>query len=232
MNKNLKTIASLLTCAVGLSTALTGRAAEYAVTIQTAPLASLPLSGNGPFSLDLQFNYGDATFNNTAIINNFSFGGGSAAGAPILSGSAAGNLSSAVTFVPGANQFNEFDQAFNPGSTLSFDVTVSDNPTGQTPDGFAVAILDNTGGQIVTTDPQEGLSLATVAIGPFGALTTAAYSGINNTDPSFMVDLGDYTGVTATITAVPVPEPSALVPVAGILAFGMLIIKRKISARA
>lgn len=230
MNKNFKTIASLLTCAFGLSSAL--RAAEYAVTIQTAPLASSSLSGNGPFSLDFQFNYGGATFNNTAIINNFSFGGGSAAGAPTIFGSAAGSLSSAVTFSPGTSQFNELYQAFNPGSTVSFDVTVSDNPTGQTPDGVAVAILDNTGGQIVTTDPQEGLSLATVAIGPFGALTTAAYSGINNTDPSNLVDLGDYTGVTATITAVPVPEPSALVPMAGILAFGLLILKRKTVVRA
>jgi hypothetical protein len=47
------------------------------------------------------------------------------------------------------NGFNELYQAFNLGTALTFDVTLSDNPTAQVPDELAIAILDNTGGQIV-----------------------------------------------------------------------------------
>ncbi len=220
MKKSLGNVARLLTCVCVLSGAFESRAAfDYIVTIQTSPLANPALSGNGPFSLDLQLNYGSGPFGNNATVNNFSFGGGSATGAPTLSGSASGNLNSAVTLSDnGVNGFNEFFQSFTPGSTLSFEVALSGNPTTTTPDNFAVAILDNTGGQIVTTDPNDGLSLATFEIGSFGAITTHAYSGIDNTDPNNLVDLGDYSGVTVSI--VPVPEPSTIA--AGLLALALV----------
>ena len=170
MKINLKSVVGLLACVGVLCSSLESRAStEYAVTIQTASLNGASLSANGPFSLDFQFNYGGASFANTATINNFSFGGGSPSGAPNLLGSAAGSLSSLVTFpANGTNQFNELYQNFNPGTAVSFDVTLSGNPTGVVPDELAIAILDNTGGQIVTTDPDEGLSLATFEIGGFG----------------------------------------------------------------
>lgn len=233
MNRNLPNIASLLAGAFVLSSAARSYAAEYAVTIQTAPLASQSLSPNGPFTLDLQLNYGSGAYGNTATINNFSFDGGSASGTPSYSGTAAGNLNSAVTLSDSSvNGFNDFDQTFNPGTTLSFDVTLSDNPTAVVPDELAIAILDNTGGQIVTTDPNDGLSLATFEVGSFGAITPAAYAGINNTDPGNGVDLGDYSGVTVSISTVPVPEPSSI----GILALGLgvsgLFLARRKVARA
>jgi hypothetical protein len=211
MNKNLGNVAGLLACAFVLSSDLKSQAAEYAVTIQTAPLASSSLSGNGPFSLDFAITYGGQSAGNTATINNFSFGGGAATGTPILTGNAAGSLSSAVTLSDSSSSFyNDLNQTFSPGTTVSFDVTLSDNPSAQTPDELAIAILDNTGGQIVTTDPNEGLSLATFEIRNFGTITTAAYAGIDNTDPNNLVDLGDYTGVTASVSAVPVPEPAPI----------------------
>lgn len=236
MNKSLRNAAGLLACAFALSSALNSHAAEYAVTIQTSALAPLE-STNGPFSLDLFMSYGTGGIGNTATINNFSFGGGSATGAPVASGLATGNLSSAVTINDSsASQFNDLNQAFNPGTAISFDVTLSNNPGGQTPDELAIAILDNTGGQIVTTDPNDGLSLATFEIGSFGQITTAAYPGINNTDPGNLVDLGDYSGVTVNISPVPVPEPSSLSAVAGIFGLGLIAFRqfarRRAAARA
>jgi hypothetical protein len=222
MNQKAKNLFGLFTCVCALSSALESRASnEYAVTIQTASLNQL-VSTNGPFSLDIQLNYGSGSFGNSATINNFSFGGGSAAGTPNPSGTASGSLSSAVTLTDSSvNGFNELYQTFNPGSALTFDVTLSGNPTAQVPDELAIAILDNTGGQIVTTDPDEGLSLAVFEIGSFGIISTHAYDGINNTDPSNGVDLGDYTGVTTSIT--PVPEPSAVA--IGLLGFGVVVIR-------
>lgn len=116
------------------------------------------------------------------------------------------------------NAFNDFDQTFNPGTTLSFDVTLSDNPSAPVPDLFAVAILDNGGAQIVTSAPDQ-LSLAEFNIGNFGTITPAAYAGIDNTDPNNAneAELGDYSGVTASISVAPVPEPSSI----GILALGL-----------
>jgi hypothetical protein len=216
-------IVGMLAYACILSSALESRATtEYAVTIQTASLNNSSLSANGPFSLDFQLNYGSGSFGNTATINNFSFGGGSPAGTPNPSGTASGSLSSAITLSDNSvNGFNELYQTFNPGTAVSFDVTLSGNPTAVVPDELAIAILDNTGGQIVTTDPNDGLSLAVFEIGNFGLVTSHAYAGIDNTDPTYGVDLGDYTGVTASIT--PVPEPSAMA--LGFLAIGLVIIK-------
>ncbi len=226
MNKNLRNATSLLTCAFALSAAIKSHASEYAVTIQTESLTSSSLSGNGPFSLDVQLNYGSGAFGNNAAINNFSFGGGSATGSPVLSGTAAGSLNSAVTLSDNdVNGFNELTQTFSPGTAINFDVTLSDNPTVQVPDELAIAILDNTGGQIVTTDPNDGLSLAVFEIGNFGVTTSHAYVGVDNTDPDYGVDLGDYTGVTVNIT--PVPEPSEVTMASGILGFGLVLIKRR-----
>jgi hypothetical protein len=234
MNKNVTHIASLLTCALVLSGAAKSYAAEYAVTIQTAALNTQALSPNGPFTLDLQLNYGGYSAGNTATINNFSFGGGSAAGTPSYLGTAAGSLNSAVTLSDNSvNGFNDFDQTFNPGTTLSFDVTLSDNPSAPVPDLFAVAILDNGGAQIVTTAPDQ-LSLAEFSIGNFGTITRAAYAGVNNTDPDNAneAELGDYTGVTTTISTVPVPEPSSIGVLALGLAAGGLFVARRKAARA
>ena len=234
MNKNVTHIASVLGCALVLSSALKSSAAEYAVTIQTAPLTTQALSPNGPFTLDLQLNYGGHSAGNTATINNFSFGGGAATGSPVYNQNASGSLSSTVTMSANAvNAFNEFDQTFNPGTTLSFDVTLSDNPSTPVPDLFAVAILDNGGAQIVTSAPDQ-LSLAEFNIGNFGTITPAAYAGVNNTDLNNgnEAELGDYSGVTTSISVVPVPEPSSIGILAPGLGIGGLFLMRRKAARA
>jgi hypothetical protein len=222
MKRSFTQTLGLLTCAAALFSAFESRATvEYAVTIDTASLETSPLSGNGPFSLDFQLNYGSGSHGNSATIENFSFGGGSAVGSANPSGTAAGSLNTAITLSDNnANGFNELFQAFNPGASVSFDVILSGNPTVLVPDELAIAILDNTGGQIVTTDPNDGLSLAVFEIGNFGQVTPYAYSGINNTDPDNDVDLGNYTGVTTSVVAV--PEPSNVM--AGFSALGLCVV--------
>jgi hypothetical protein len=187
-----------------LFTAQTGYAStiQYYVDINTASLVGNP---SGPFSLDFQLNdgsgLGDA--NNIATINNFTFGSGSASGAPNLAGGAAGNLSGAVTLTD-TTPFNEFYQTFNAGTELTFNVTLTLNSdAGPTPDSFAFAILDNYLYNLPTTG--IGDTFLMVNLGPTPSVTTGF-----STSP----------GVTVSVAAVPEPGSLAWVSL-GLMVFGL-----------
>jgi hypothetical protein len=175
---------------------------EYYVDVNTASLVG---NSSGPFSLDFQLNdgsgLGDA--NNTATINNFSFGSGNASGTPNLAGGASGDLSSAVNLTDGA-PFNEFYQTFNAGNTLAFDVTLTLNSdAGQTPDSFAFAILDNNLYNLPTTG--VGDTFLMVNLGPTPSVTT-----------------GLSTSPAVTVSVAAVPEPGSLAWVSlGLMVFGL-----------
>ena len=230
IDRRLKTTLGLLTGACALSLASVHAAnQEYLVTVDTGTLLS---TGNAPFYLDFQLNYGGAGIGNSATISNFNFGGGSVSGAPTVSGTAAGSIASAVTLSDNStNGFNELFQGFAPGSTLSFNVTVSNNPPGLVPDALEFAILDKSTGQIPTTqptgsnDPQngiDGLSLVDFEIGGNGTgskIVANAYNGANNPDLG-----GDYTGVTVSVAAVPEPSSWAL---AGLCAAMFVFLRRR-----
>jgi len=187
-----------------LFTAQTGGAAtiQYYVDINTASLVG---NASGPFSLDFQLNdgsgLGDA--NNTATINNLSFGTGGGTGTANLAGGAAGDLSSTVTLTD-STAFNEFYQTFNAGSTLTFNVTLTLNSdTGPTPDSFAVAILDNNLYNLPTTG--IGDSYLMVNLGPTPSATT-----------------GFSTSPAVTVSVAAVPEPGSLGWVSlGLMVFGL-----------
>ena len=93
----------------------------FTVTLNTSVLA-------GPFSLDFQLvdgsGLGDG--NNTVMLSNFNFGGGSAVGLPTLAGMATGSAGAGFS-LKDSTFFNEVIQKFNPGSTLSFDVKMTTN---------------------------------------------------------------------------------------------------------
>jgi len=124
------------------------------VSLQTSPLIENPAPGRepippppGPFYIDFQLNDGSGTGdqNNHVQIENFM--GGTLVGPPKFRiGGATGSLGpgSSVSIIDG--QFlNEFTQQFEPGSMLSFMVTLSTNPgeiPPTTPDVFAFSILD------------------------------------------------------------------------------------------
>ncbi len=125
------------------------------VTVQTQALVGSPA---GPFYLDFQLNDGSGlgNANNTATLSEFNFGTGSPAGSPITSGGASGDLGSTISITD--SQFlNEFTQSFVPGSTLSFELMLTNHvESGPQPDEFSFFILDSTFTPIPTLDPVTG----------------------------------------------------------------------------
>lgn len=132
-----------------LAALVTSQASAALLTIQmnTAALAAFAT----PLTLDFQFIDGEliGNNNNMVTISDFNLGGGILAGTPTLFGGAAGDLTTTVTFndtVP----VSGFQQAFIPGASLWFKLTLTDNPEPTFPDSFSFAILDNTGTPIPT----------------------------------------------------------------------------------
>ena len=140
---------SLLLTACGL-TASSLFAATIDITFDTAGLVG---HSAGPFALDFQLNDGSGTSdgNNSAVLTNFTFGGGSPLGSAILTGGASGDLSSTITIVDNAF-LNGINQQFAPGASLSFRLQFTTNvDAGGIPDQFSWAITDATGAQLPTT---------------------------------------------------------------------------------
>jgi hypothetical protein len=190
------------------------QAASYKVTINTSALNLPPASPSGPFSVDFQFNSGDTLNNNTAIISNFIFGGGSASSGGVASGlGVTGNLGGTIT-IADTEAFNSYYEGFAPGTTFEFDLQLTENAdAGATPDSFSFAILDSSLGNI-TTDG-IGNSLFQVDIVP-GAM------GVGD------LNLGTGTGSFAGVTITAIPEPSAAM--LGVVACGLGMLRRRRSA--
>jgi hypothetical protein len=198
--------ALMLTAGLMLSTAASHAALYYQVSINTSSLTSLPASSSGPFSLYFQFNAGGTPGNNTAVVNNFNFNGGSVSGAATSLGSVTGDLSSTITF--NDTSYSELFQGFNPGTMIQFDVAFTGNADSVTPDSFVVAILDNGLLNIPTTSPSD--SLAQIDINPTATVNTGTGTGA-------------FSGVVATVTAVPEPSAALL----GAVACGVGVLRRR-----
>ena len=209
--KNILKKSFALAAALVLTTAAS-QASFFHVNINTAALNLAPASANGPFSLDFQFNDGGVLGNNSATISNFTYGAGSATGSATLIGGALGNIGSTVTF-DNTSAFQELFQTFTPGAILGFDVSLTQNLDGATPDGFVVAILDNNLLNITTNGLGDSLLLAE----------------INTTNPiptgslSFGAGTGNYAGVTLTA----VPEPGTALFGAALLGACVTVRRRK-----
>jgi hypothetical protein len=172
------------------------QAANYRVNINTAPLVG---SANGPFSLDFQFFDGGVLGNNTVKIGNFSFVGGNAVGSATTFDGATGSIGSTVIF-NNSGTFQELYQEFSGGTTsIGFDVSMTQNVDGLTPDGFTIAILDGNTFNITTNG--LGDSLLHADLNTNGALTIAQLNPASGT--------GEYTGVTLT-AAIPEPDTYAM----------------------
>lgn len=184
----------------------------FNVTLDTAPLVGHP---SGPFQIDFQFNDGDGVANNSAVIDQFAFGGGSATGNPATTGGASGSLSTQVNLAD-SSFFNDFIEGFTPGSTLSFRVNLSTNFAGGTPDQFSFAILDSNGFEIPTSDPLFTNTLIRIDL-----------DSANPTVQSFVPDPQSFPGATAPVIAFgqpngnPVPLPPALLLA---LPLGLLVV--------
>ena len=183
-------LVALLTCAS------TGYAGSFHVRIDTSGLGSSPASAGAPFSLDLQFNDGGVLGNNTVQVTNFTYSGGSATGSAIATGGAAGDIGSTVTF-DNSDVFQELHQTFTPGTLLAFDVNLTQNVDGLTPDSFVVAILD-----------KDLLNIPTTGMG-----NSLVQIDINQATGPLVVNVGSGTGDYVSVNVV--PEPTSLT-IAGI----------------
>lgn len=119
----------------------------YNVTLDTSLLAANK-SSQGPFAVDFQLSdgsSGDGVNNNTATVSGFALTGGALTGSGNPTGSVSGDLSSGLTLSDNG-LLNDFNQAFTPGSSLSFvlDLTTNVSPSEQTtPDEFAFTVYSN-----------------------------------------------------------------------------------------
>jgi hypothetical protein len=133
------------------ATAWSGTSA-YNVSLNTSPLIGHVA---GPFALEFQFNDGSGTndANNTAMLDRFSFSGGTVNGLPSVSGGASGDTTAAVTLTD-SSFFNQFVQSFTPGIALTFRLALTTSvDAGGVPDQFTFAILDSMGSEIPTLSP-------------------------------------------------------------------------------
>ncbi len=198
MTKSLLRHTLAMTAGLLLTTAAS-HAASYHVDINTAALNLAPANVNAPFSLDFQFYDGGVLGNNTVTITNFTYAGGSVTGSPTLLDGALGNIGSTVT-LNNSGSFQELYQQFTPGTTLSFDVALTQFLDGPTPDSFVVAILDQNLFNIPTN----------------GAGDSLLHADINTTSPLTLAQLNlasgtaDYAGVTVVAT----PEPGSIASLA------------------
>ncbi len=210
-------------CSTAVHAAQTYQA--YKVTVDTSSLIGNP---NSPYYIDLQLNSGGGPFANQAYAFNFTYGGGSASAsssAVVYNGNPTGDLSTGIALSTATSAFNEIAQQFTAGTTLTFDVLLTENGGVHAPDGFSFAIDDGTTFQIPTTDPNGGLTLATWDINlafTNPAISVATYLP---TDPQYQGP----NGITVSVVAVPEPSVWAF----GLLGFGFLVyLNRRRSLRA
>jgi len=200
----------------------------FDISLDTASLVGHPA---GPFYVYVEFTDGSGVgdANNTATLSNFTFGGGSALGNPLVFGGAAGSLEAGVS-ITDTSFVSVFGEQFAPGLQLSFTLGLTSNDdSGGTPDGVTLFLLDNSGVPIPTLAP-AGDYFLTAGLGSGGTVFVEYGS-----DPSRAPSSGDPVSVPApTITPESsVPEPSTLCLLGGAV-FAMAVLKnrfRRSSAR-
>jgi hypothetical protein len=175
------------------------------VTIDTSALAN---SGNGPYTLDMQFIEGDGggSGSNMITLSNFSLGGGAIV-TPAVSSIGGVNVSSnplSIVLVD-SSFFQDVQLTFTPGSVLSFQFDSTSNVDAVAPDTFTLAILDDTGTEIPTNNPNGLNSFLEVDLPTMGSGTqvtgSATVSGNGVAATTAVVpscDVGGNTTATAT----------------------------------
>jgi hypothetical protein len=162
--------------------------ATYQVTVDAS---SLPPATSG--FIDFAFNGGYAA---TATIANFSNAGGSLSPATLYTqGTVSGTLPGTVSM--GDNNA-DYDEGIIYGSPISFLLTVSGNPTGNTGNIFTLSLFDTNFDGLLTGNVNDGW-LVQFNMNAQGVITSTAYANPTG-GASF-----------ATVTPVAsVPEPATL----------------------
>jgi hypothetical protein len=119
-------------------TAASARADSFDVSLKTSPLVGL-----GPQILLFEFIDGDGVVDNSLTLSAFNFGTGAALGTADYSGTTgvSGDLTSGIA-MNDSGGLAIFDQEFNAGASLSFQLSISNNFAGVTPDEFSMFVCD------------------------------------------------------------------------------------------
>lgn len=158
-------------------------AALFTVSLDTSALIGSPA---GPFALDFQFadGSGGGDGNNTALVSNFNFHGGSWGGPASVS-------------LTDSSFFAEFSQTFTAGASLSFNVSLTTAvDAGPTPDRFTFALLDKNGFEVPT------LGFADEFLG-------VDLNSANPTIETYGTDTSRTLLDIAAPTTAPIPEPNS-----------------------
>lgn len=181
-----------------------GRADSFDVSLNTSAL-----SGTTQI-LAFGLNDSDGS-SNTISLASFNFGAGSAVSGTqdctlggFLSGAGcSGSLTSGVTLTDSSTAEVFFDQEFNVGSSLSFQMTTTNNFAGGIPDGFAMYLCNTTFSSCYSDDSVSG---AMLILGLGGTKLTPASFTLNGASaqdlPAPVVTVPTSTGGGKTV-----PEP-------------------------
>ena len=185
-------------------------ASSFLVTVDTSSLAGTQTLGFGLTNSD--------GASNTVSLSNFDFGGGSAVTASqdctfggTFSGlGCSGDLSTTVT-LEDLDLVAFFTQQFNPGTSLSFMLTATNNFVGSVPDQFAMFLCDVTVTTCYSDDSSTGAMLLLDLVG--GTLSPSSFGVFGASDQELPAPV---------VTSAAVPEPATLLLVSGGLIGGLL----------
>ncbi|MHB1560333.1 MAG: PEP-CTERM sorting domain-containing protein [Isosphaeraceae bacterium] len=218
---------------LGLAPILAGTSARadqiWYVNVDTSRLAA---DYTGPFGLDFELLGSNG---NTVTVRDLTYGGGAAGpGSASLTGGASGDLGTStgtVTMSDAASFFNDFNQGFTPGSTLTFtvDSTLVGPPLGGTPDNFSMVIFTQYAAYDPTNPPPSPTDTPIPTLDPTGNDTFLNFD-INGPGATTASSYGSTSGdVSITVTPASVPEPaSGLMLTLGLIAVaGLRSLRRR-----
>jgi hypothetical protein len=201
---------------IGLAVLAAGReskATSFDVSLNTSSLS-------GTQVLVFELTDGDGVIDNSVSLTNFSLGGGSVAAPADYLGSTgvSGDITTGINMDDSSLSIALFTQEFNPGSSLSFLLTTTNNFAGGAPDGFVMAVCDT--------------SFDCYSDNPDGADLELGLNGVPLTPASFLLTEASAQGLPApvvtTSSSTSMPEPSgALLLGAGMLSLAIFRRKRR-----
>jgi len=187
---------TMLALALAIGAAPARADSSFDVTLNTSSLSGTQIIA---FSLI----NGGGGVDNTVTLSDFTFGGGSAVPPANYpgTGGVSGDLGSSITMDDNVSLYGGtalFYEDFDPGSTISFLLTTTNNFAGTTPDAFSMSVCD-TSFDCYSDDTSTGAMLVLNLTG--GTLTPASFT-LNGASAQNLP--------APVVTNAAVPEPSSL----------------------